>query len=455
MDDNLIYLIVEINYENKKYKIEREEEITYNELREESIKHFNIDIKNGDNIEFIYIDEEQEKNILEHDDEDIFSLATYINNNYKLNLDLIKVNNQKPNVENKINENKKEVNNINKDKGEENKGIKSNNNEIGNKLKLINSMFKNQLHIMQKDISKMINNKYKEIENELLELNMQVNNINNNVNIPRSKNVKERQAKNFQISNEKNKDIENDEEINFGKSSTFSYYKNKVNDIDINQINNEIKKNMNLNEGNINSTYSDEEDKEDENYDREGDMQGSHGININNKKNKNIEKIKKAINNLYKAKSYSYNDIVTKGNSIFDIIDKKEMPIIDLIDIKEDLKKYLIEEHKKPLSIKEAIKYCNILEYLNHFLEIKKVTKYLDDGLKEEIEDKIEEEKNKDKEKKKDKKKEKNKENEGENIDENKIKSLFDSFNKNNNKKYVQNKIQDLLKKFNFEFKKQ
>ena len=64
---------------------------------------------------------------------------------------------------------------------------KSNNNEIGNKIMLIDLMFKNQFHTMKNDISKMINNKYKEIENELLQLNIQVNNINNNVNIPRSK----------------------------------------------------------------------------------------------------------------------------------------------------------------------------------------------------------------------------------------------------------------------------
>ena len=65
MEKNSIYLEINVNYANLKFKIKEEKVITYNKLKEESIKHFNIEIKNGDNIEFIYIDEDQEKNILQ------------------------------------------------------------------------------------------------------------------------------------------------------------------------------------------------------------------------------------------------------------------------------------------------------------------------------------------------------------------------------------------------------
>ena len=95
----------------------------------------------------------------------------------------------------------------------------------------------------------------------------------------------------------------------------------------------------------------------------------------------------KNINNLYKNKNYSYNDIITNGNNIFEIMNNdKEMPKIRVIDINKHIKHYLIEGHKKGLSLNEKIKYCKILKYLNHFLEIKKVTKYLDDILQKEIE---------------------------------------------------------------------
>ena len=89
MDENSIYLEINVNFANLKFNIKTEKLIPYNELKEESIKYFNIDIKNGYNIEFIYKDEDQEKNILQHDDEDILSAANFIDNNYLLNLDLI------------------------------------------------------------------------------------------------------------------------------------------------------------------------------------------------------------------------------------------------------------------------------------------------------------------------------------------------------------------------------
>ena len=445
MDENSIFLIIEINYENTKFKIEREEEITYNELREKSIEHFNIDIKNGDNIEFIYIDEDQEKNLLEHDDEDIFSAANYIDDCYKLNLDLIIVNNKQTNFENKINENKEEVNNninnnknsnnINQDKEEENKGIKRKDNEIGNKLSRIDFMFKKQFYIIQKDISKIINNKYKEIKNELIKLNIQVNNKNNNENIPNriieraNKNQKENKSNKRNENRENNENKDENEETYFGRCSTFSNYIKDYNDFEIinnNKINNEINKKIKIDDNNINSDYSDIEHEEDIFFDKNDEMKSS-----NKKREKKFKKIRKNINSLYTNKNYLYNDIVNKGNNIFEIMNSKAYKI-DIIDINNHIKKYLTNGHKKDLSLKEKVKYSNILGYLNHFLEIKKIHNFLDDNLKKEIEKEI--------------RKEKDKQTGKENISENQFINLIDSFNKNNNRIFVQKMLQDLFK---------
>ena len=446
MDEKSINLIIEINYENAKFKIEREEEISYNELKEESIKFFNIELKNGDNIEFIYTDEDNEKNILEHNNEDIFSSANYIDDNYRLNLDIIIVSNQKSNVENKIYENKKELSiiniyneskNINQVKREENKEIERSNKEIDNKLIHLGLLLKKQFNTIKKDISEMINLKYKEIENELTKLNIQVNNINNtnnNINIPRSVNKSKRngrQANNFQIFSEKKKIKENNDEINFERCSTFSHFKKDISGFEmIHNNNNDI--------NNI-SDHIDEDDEEDNNIDN-----GNHGnkiTNIDKKREKIIDKIRKNINRLYKSKNYTYNDIVTKGNNIFGIMNGKGI-IIEVNEINNNIKNYLDKGHKQNLSLKEKINYFNLLKYLNHFLEIKKVQTKLDDKLKKEIKNQIMEEK------------EKSKQNEAENIGEDKLTSLFNSINKNNNKIYVQEKLKELLTGTNFEFNK-
>ena len=450
MDEKSINLIIEINYENAKFKIEREEEISYNELKEESIKFFNIELKNGDNIEFIYTDEDNEKNILEHNNEDIFSSANYIDDNYRLNLDIIIVSNQKSNVENKIYENKKELSiiniyneskNINQVKREENKEIERSNKEIDNKLIHLGLLLKKQFNTIKKDISEMINLKYKEIENELTKLNKQVNNINNtnnNINIPRSVNKSKRngrQANNFQIFSEKKKIKENNDEINFERCSTFSHFKKDISGFEmIHNNNNDI--------NNI-SDHSDEDDEEDNNIDKDAGNHGNIITNIDKKREKIMDKIRKNINKLYRKQNYAYNDIVTKGNNIFEFMNGKNTTI-EVNELNKHIKKYLTEGHKQKILPKEKIKYCNILKYLNHFLEIKKVQTKLDDKLKKEIENQITEENNK----------EKTKQNEAENRSEDKLTSLFNSINKNNNKIYVQEKLKELLAETSFEFNK-
>ena len=454
MNENIIYLIIDVNYANSKFKIKKENLTSYDELREESIKYFNIDIKNGDNIEFIYTDEDKEKNILEHNDENIFSAANLIDDNYLLNLDLIIINNKKPNIENKININENQVNKIEVKHNHEEKRREINNNGLENKMKQIGFLFQKQFNSMKNDISKMINKKYKEIENQLTKLNTEVNNKNNNEIIEKkrierankhyiqNKNKNQKENKSNKINENKNKNfkiLDGNEEIILKEDNKNEDYMiieksainlspkkiNKVDD-DFEFINNFVD--------------SDESDEGEENIlDKDDNIHGSNLFSSDNKKklDKKYGKIMKNINKLYKNKNYSYNDIKTKGSNIFEIMNNDNEMQIGVIDINKHIMHFLTEGYNKRLSLNEKIKYYNILKYLNHFLEIKKVQAILDDNLKEEIELEIEIEKSKEKKKQK----------EEENIkDENTLISFIDSFNKNSNKEYVQQKIETLIK---------
>ena len=454
MNENIIYLIIDVNYANSKFKIKKENLTSYDELREESIKYFNIDIKNGDNIEFIYTDEDKEKNILEHNDENIFSAANLIDDNYLLNLDLIIINNKKPNIENKININENQVNKIEVKRNHEEKRREINNNSLENKMKQIGFLFQKQFNSMKNDISKMIHKKYKEIENQLTKLKTDVNNKNNNEIIEKkriervnkhymqNKNKNQKENKSNKINKNKNKNfkiLDGNEEIILKEDNKNEDYMiieksainlspkkiNKVDD-DFEFINNFVD--------------SDESDEGEENIlDKDDNIHGSNLFSSNNKKklDKKYGKIMKNINKLYKNKNYSYNDIKTKGSNIFEIMNNDNEMQIGVIDINKHIKHFLTEGYNKRLSLNEKIKYYNILKYLNHFLEIKKVQAILDDNLKEEIELEIEIEKTKEKKKQKVE----------ENIkDENTLISFIDSFNKNSNKEYVQQKIEILIK---------
>ena len=169
-------------------------------------------------------------------------------------------------------------------------------------------------------------------------------------------------------------------------------------------------------------------------------VHGSNAFNSNNNKTNKIndtkfEKIMKNINSLCKNKNYSYNDIKAKGNKIFGIMNKDK---IEVIEINKYVKLYLTKGQKNNLPLNEKIKYCNILIYLNKFLEIKNIQTDLDDILKEDIELGL----------KMELIKEKHKQTAEENIkDENNLISFIDSLNKKNNKIYVQQKLDDLIKK--------
>ena len=87
MDENNIYLKIEINYEGKTYKFETEEEINYDKLVEKVLEEFEINENKKDFLEFKYLDEDEDINILRKENDDIFNAAHEDENgNYSLKL---------------------------------------------------------------------------------------------------------------------------------------------------------------------------------------------------------------------------------------------------------------------------------------------------------------------------------------------------------------------------------
>ena len=357
-------------------------------------------------------------------------------------MDLIVINSQKSKIENKINENKNQTNNNKSNLNNEEKKREINNNVLENKLKQIGNLFKTQFYLMQNDITNMINNKYKEIKDELKKLNVQVNNKNNNEIIEErieksnehyKQNQNQKENKSNKKKENKNKQDKNNKDYMLNEKSVISSNNIIKENDDLEFINNFIKIN--------------EEDNRKENNLTKEDIMNAHGstiFNFNNTKlnDKIFEKIMKNINSLYKNKNYSYKEIKAKGNDIFEIMSKNKeihrIEAIEIIKINNNIKNCLTEGQKKDLSLNEKMKHCNLLKYLNYCLEIKNIQTTLDDKLKKDID--LENDLEKIKQNKRDKEilKESIK-------DKNKPIIFIDTLNKNINKINVQQNLEEIF----------
>ena len=174
MEEKEIILIIEINYNNTVKEIRSNEIITYEELKQKSIELFNITEDKKNNIEFTYIDEDGDFNILGNKNEEIINAAKELDGNYILNLnlsiiDLIKVNDDFAIIDEKE---KNEI--IMKEKEDENDDKKD---EILKRedIEKIQNNFKNELRIyykckieeMKKRINDLINEMHNLIEKKI------------------------------------------------------------------------------------------------------------------------------------------------------------------------------------------------------------------------------------------------------------------------------------------------
>ena len=92
MDKCKIYLTIQILYKNKAYKLISEDNLPYEELLKKAIDHFSIDDKDVKYIEISYLDEDNEKIVLNKNDNDLFKYFQEISKNQfllKLDLELV------------------------------------------------------------------------------------------------------------------------------------------------------------------------------------------------------------------------------------------------------------------------------------------------------------------------------------------------------------------------------
>jgi hypothetical protein len=174
MEEKELILIIEINYNNTVKEIRSNEIITYEELKQKSIELFNITEDKKNNIEFTYIDEDGDFNILGNKNEEIINAAKELDGNYILNLNLSIIDLKKDNDDFAIIDEKEKNEIIMKEKEDENDDKKD---EILKRedIEKIQNNFKNELRIyykckieeMKKRINDLINEMYNLIEKKI------------------------------------------------------------------------------------------------------------------------------------------------------------------------------------------------------------------------------------------------------------------------------------------------
>ena len=174
MEEKEIILIIEINYNNTVKEIRSNEIITYEELKQKSIELFNITEDKKNNIEFTYIDEDGDFNILGNKNEEIINAAKELDGNYILNLNLSIIDLKKDNNDFAIIDEKEKNEIIMKEKEDENDDKKD---EILKRedIEKIQDNFKNELRIyykckieeMKKRINDLINEMHNLIEKKI------------------------------------------------------------------------------------------------------------------------------------------------------------------------------------------------------------------------------------------------------------------------------------------------
>ena len=228
MKDNNIFFIIKIDYLNDTFEIKKEDRISYEELKQKCIKYFKIDKIEEKYLEFSYMDDDGDTNILSSKNYEIFEAAKEKEDgHFFLNLNLhIK----KYNILDKLNEVKDIIDN-NKS-NDINKFIEDNNNEnkekeiekvkkdFNNKISLINNFYKKQIKNIHDEVTKIINNKYKAIEEQIynlgLDIDCNINSIFKGDNNSQILNNQKEQNNGFILNEEnilKNEKVNNNENI--------------------------------------------------------------------------------------------------------------------------------------------------------------------------------------------------------------------------------------------------
>ena len=324
MEEKEIMLIIEINYNNTVKEIRSNEIITYEELKQKSIELFNITEDKKNNIEFTYIDEDGDFNILGNKNEEIINAAKELDGNYILNLNLSIIDLKKDNDDFAIIDEKEKNEIIMKEKEDENDDKKD---EILKRedIEKIQNNFKNELRIYYKC--------------KIEEMKKRINDLINEMH-----NLIEKKIDCF-ILNSNNKD----------------FIINNIYDID---------DNTKLTKMEIDGSMFTLLDKNDY-YIIYKDKEKKINTPKNNKKkvnNDTLVKIKEKIKKLLLEKNQTNSVIMKYGEDIYNKMNNEKVRL-DINDINEYFKTYLQPKEKE----NDRYKFIEILDKIYKYIEIKNI----------------------------------------------------------------------------------
>ena len=383
MDERDVFLKIEINYEKDIYEFETEEEIKYDDLVKKVIEKFDINEDKKDYLEFKYLDEDKDINILRKEKDDIFNAALEDedgNYSLKLNLNISEYKNSEyKNTNNILNEKKSNIKINNKEIIE----IENKEENYKKKIKIIDEIYRKQILNMKKVFNNIIEEKIKNIEQDILQYGIDIdrkkhiNLINNN--------KKKHNKNNIKIIN-KNFFDDNDDQDSSSNSSNdnliITSHKNKNNKLKKKEINiieedyndyantdfGEVKENIQKSNNNNNIIFS-------KNYFSFGNANMTYD-KVFNKDEKKYKKIKNALYSLYKKTKEYEQEIIKNGNIIKDSLDKKKISIKNMNSF---YIQYIYQKEKDDkIEFKDSILYFISLRRINLYLEKCRFEKKLD-----------------------------------------------------------------------------
>ena len=327
MEEKEIILIIEINYNNTVKEIRSNEIITYEELKQKSIELFNITEDKKNNIEFTYIDEDGDFNILGNKNEEIINAAKELDGNYILNLNLSIIDLKKDNDDFAIIDEKEKNEIIMKEKEDENDDKKD---EILKRedIEKIQDNFKNELRIYYKckieEMKKRINDLINEMHN-LIEKKIDCFILNSNNNDFIINNIYDMDV-NTKI---KKMEIGGSMFTLLDKNDYYIIYKDKEKKINTPKINKK---------------------------------------KVNNQINDTLLKIKEKIKKLLIEKKQTNSIIMKYGEEIYNKMNNEKVRL-DINDINEYFKTYLQPKEKE----NDRYKFIEILDKIYKYIEIKNI----------------------------------------------------------------------------------
>lgn len=327
MEEKEIILIIEINYNNTVKEIRSNEIITYEELKQKSIELFNITEDKKNNIEFTYIDEDGDFNILGNKNEEIINAAKELDGNYILNLNLSIIDLKKDNDDFAIIHEKEKNEIIMKEKEDENDDKKD---EILKRedIEKIQDNFKNELRIYYKckieEMKKRINDLINEMHN-LIEKKIDCFILNSNNNDFIINNIYD-MDENTKLTK---MEIGGSMFTLLDKNDYYIIYKDKEKKINTPKINKK---------------------------------------KVNNQINDTLLKIKEKIKKLLIEKKQTNSIIMKYGEEIYNKMNNEKVRL-DINDINEYFKTYLQPKEKE----NDRYKFIEILDKIYKYIEIKNI----------------------------------------------------------------------------------